>query len=246
MEQIATKTEIFNQLQQEILRLQGLSKPTTGSAIRTGLGPVEAACPGGVFPMAAVHEFLSYQKEHAAATNGFISGILGRLMLSGGSCLWIGNKRTIFPAAMKIFGLEPDRIIFLDLEREKDVLWATEEALKCEGLAAVVSELSELSFTESRRLQLAVEQSHVTGFIHRYYPRKENTVACVSRWRILPLASEMDSNLPGIGFPRWNVELRKIKNGRPGTWQFEWSDTGFRHLSTAIPVAISQKVSQTG
>lgn len=39
-----------------------------------------------------------------------------------------------------------------------------EEALKCGGLAAVVGEVQDISFTASRRLQLAVEQSGVTGF----------------------------------------------------------------------------------
>ena len=38
------------------------------------------------------------------------------------------------------------------------MLWVIEEALKCEGLAAVIGEIKELSFTQSRRLQLAVEK----------------------------------------------------------------------------------------
>ena len=42
-------------------------------------------------------------------------------------------------------------------------MWAIEEALKCDGLAAVIGEMKELSFTNSRRLQLAVEKSHVTN-----------------------------------------------------------------------------------
>jgi protein ImuA len=38
-----------------------------------------------------------------------------------------------------------------------------------EGLAAVVAEIQELSFMTSRRLQLATEQSGVTGFMLRHY-----------------------------------------------------------------------------
>jgi len=40
-----------------------------------------------------------------------------------------------------------------------------EEALKCESLSAVIAETPEISFTVSRRLQLAVEQNRVTSFI---------------------------------------------------------------------------------
>jgi protein ImuA len=137
----------------------------------------------------------------------------------------------VFPPALKVFGIEPQRIIFIDVNRPKEALWAVEEALKCEALAAVVGELSELSFTESRRLQLAVEQSKVTGFIHRYNPRSENTVACVTRWKIKPAPSSEEEGLPGLGFPRWNVELLKVRNGRPGSWQIEWSAGSFKQVN---------------
>ena len=98
-----------------------------------------------------------------------------------------------------------------------------EEALKCDGLSAVIGEMQELSFTASRRLQLAVEQSRVTGFILRHNPRNLNTTACVTRWKITSLPSELADDMPGVGFPRWNVELLKIRNGKPGAWQIEWT-----------------------
>jgi protein ImuA len=62
-----------------------------------------------------------------------------------------------------------------------------EEALRCNRLAAVVAEIGELSFTASRRLQLAVEQSRVTGFILRLKPRNLTSTACVTRWRVTSL-----------------------------------------------------------
>ena len=96
-----------------------------------------------------------------------------------------------------------------------------EEALKCKGLSAVIGEIPELSFTTSRRLQLAVEQSNVTGFILRSNPRNLNTTTCVTRWKIRPIASLLEESLPGLGFPRWNVELVKVRNGYPGRWEIE-------------------------
>src|SRR5450631_649056 len=97
-----------------------------------------------------------------------------------------------------------------------------EEALKCEGLAAVAGEIPHIDFTASRRLQLAVEKSSVTGLLLRHRPRQLNTIACVARWQINPLPSELEDDLPGVGFPRWNVELLKVRNGKPGAWQMEW------------------------
>jgi protein ImuA len=78
----------------------------------------------------------------------------------------VSTTRTIFSPALKTFGIKPRRIIFVDLYQYKECLWAVEETLKCDALTAVVGELGELNFAESRRLQLAVERSNVTGFIH--------------------------------------------------------------------------------
>ncbi len=233
MTQLAEKNDVIQQLQKEVLSLQGYKRASGSQSIKTGLGLMERAFPGKTFPIGAVHEFISNAIEDTASTNGFIAGLIGKLM-QGGACLWVSSKRTIFPPALKIFGIEPERIIFIDLAKQKDVLWSIEEALKCESLAAVVGELNELSFTESRRLQLAVEQSNVTGFIHRYNPKSENTVACTTRWKVKPLASVTESGMPGLGFPRWNVQLLKVRNGKPGSWQIEWSAGNFQHIPKQV------------
>lgn len=219
------KSNIFKDLQSEILALQGL-KAAYGLKKDIGLGPVLNAFPNGTFPTGAVHEFISEQYEDSAATTGFIAGLLSALMDKKGAALWISAGRTIFPPGLKKFGIEPDHFIFLDLKKEQDVFWAMDEALKCQSLSAVVSELHNLDFTSSRRLQLSVEQSHVTGFILRKNIRAINTTACVSRWKITPLASELEK-LPGLGFPRWQVELLRMRNGKAGSWNIQWMDGRF-------------------
>jgi len=162
-----------------------------------------------------------------------------------GATIWISSSRTVFPAALKTFGVEPDQIIFVDLEKEKDVLWTMEEALKCNRLTAVIGELREINFTESRRLQLAVEQSRVTGFILRQQSRIQNTIACVSRWRITSLQSELEEGMPGVGFPRWHAELLKVRNGYSGKWKVEWQSNHFEEISENI-FSIEEQKRKTG
>jgi protein ImuA len=241
-----TRKQIISQLQEQILLLQGFKAPT-GATESIGLGELEGAFPNSIFPLGAIHEFLNAEQEHAAASGGFIAGLLTTLMLNGGACLWVGTSRTLFPPALQAFGVEADRIIFIDVKCERDVLWAMEEALKCEGLAAVIGELREISFAQSRRLQLAVEQSKVTGFILRSDLRKATSTTCVARWKISPIPSELDGGMPGVGFPRWNVELLKVRNGNPGVFQLEWSAGGFRSIKKATAEnTIGQQVRKAG
>lgn len=223
-----TKKDVIARLQKDILRWQGFKPASAEVAGGIGLGPAEAAFPGGVFPEGVLHEFVSAGPEYTAASSGFIAGILNTLMRQGGACLWIGVSPVIFPPGLKAFGVDPDRVIFIDLKREKDVLWVTEEALKCKGLVAVISELREISFSRSQRLQLVVEKSGVTAFILRSDPRRISATACTARWQITPLSSEPEKGMPGVGLPRWNVELLKVRNGNPGVWEVEWHKGRFR------------------
>jgi protein ImuA len=235
-----TKADIIAKLQREILPLQGF-KPVKGNSVDAGLGPIRSAFPNHTFPVGAIHEFINTKREDVSASGGFIAGILSALMRSNGVCIWVSATRTIFPPALYNYGIAPDKIIFIDLKNEKQVAWVMEEALKCEGLAAVIGEMREIDFTTSRRLQLAVEQSRVTGFILRNNPRALNTTASIARWRITSLPSELTNDMPGVGHPRWNVELLKIRNGKPGNWQVEWSAGKFRHASRISSLPLTER-----
>ncbi len=238
---------IIEQLQKQILSLQGGKPAQEQTALPLGLGVMESVFQGGAFPKGAIHEFISASSEEAACTTSFISVVLGKLMKQGGHCMWISTvpRRSVFPHALGVFGLAADRIFFVDAATARETLWALEEALKCGAFVAVVGELNELSFNESRRLQLAVEQSPVTGFVHRFRPRVQSPVACITRWKISPLASEAPDGLPGLGFPRWQLNLLKIRSGQPAQWQVEWSPQT-RSLVYIGPPAISSHERQTG
>jgi Uncharacterized conserved protein len=231
------KQELVSKLQQDILLWQGFKLQGKEAAEAIGLGELENVFPNGVFPKKAIHEFITVLPEHAAASDGFIGGLLSVLMKDGAACVWISTARKLFPVSLCLFNVEPERIIFMDVTREKDVLWIMEEALKCEGLAAVVAELNELSLIESRRLQLAVEGSGVTGFILRKDARKAVSTVATARWKISPVPSVTEDEMPGVGFPRWKVELTKVRNGNPGSWIMEWGGDRFVEVLPALKTA---------
>lgn len=231
---------IIAQLQSDILRLQGF-KTRSHKSVDLGLGPVALAFPNATFPLGAVHEFLVTGKEDTAVTTGFIAGLLSSIAGCNGAVMWISSFRTLFPPALKLFGIDPDRFIFTDLKREKDILWAMEEALKCDALSAVVGEIPDLGFTASRRLQLAVEQSQVTGLVVRNCPRKLESTACVSRWKITTLPSQPVDELPGVGFPQWRLEVLWVRNGKPGVWDVRWINGKFEPVEVFRPANMVER-----
>ena len=235
----SSKAHIIAQLQKDILPLQGYKPLAGNTGFDGGLGFIKNAFPNASFPLGAIHEFFCTGMEDMSASGGFIAGILSSIMQGEGISVWISSSQMIFPVALKSFGIEPHKVIFVNVRTEKEILWVMEEVFKCEGLAAVIAETPEISFTASRRFQLAVEHSRVTGFIIRCNPKNLAT-ACVTRWKITPLATNAEDGLPGVGFPRWNVALVKVRNGTPGQWQLEWTGR-FRHISKRVSILREQQ-----
>lgn len=229
------KANIISQLQQEILALQGF-KTTNAHTPAIPLGPLADAFPNNSFPLGAIHEFLYSNLEDGAATCGFITGLLKPMMANNGVVFWVAQGPRIFPPALESMGIQPDKIVFVDVKSEKHVLWSVEEALKCPVITAVIGEVTRISFTASRRLQLAVEQSEVSGFLLCHSSATPTATASVTRWRITSLPSYIAENLPGVGFPQWRVELLRIRNGRPGVWDVRLSAGKFETAITSDQV----------
>jgi len=220
---IKSKAELLANLRKEAQALEGFKPISNGFIDLVGLPSVNQCFPEKVFPLAAVHEFFCNTDEEVTASGAFTSGLLSKLLCKGGRALWITSRLHIYPHALKQYGISPHKVIFLRLTKERDIIKAIEEALRCKALSSVVAELPELDFTISRRFQLAIEQTGVPCFLLRQKPRNVTT-ASVTRWQVSALPSHIEEGLPGIGFPCWKVSLLKVRNGKTGSWNLRWEN----------------------
>lgn len=220
-------TILIESLRADIQRLEGF-RPQ-GWVNNSDLGPLQETFPNG-FPKGALHEFFASQPESLSATLGFISGLLS-ITHKSGCILWVSANRKVFPPALQAFGLDPGRILFADLKSERQIPWAIEEALKCTGITAVVGEMKTLDFLTSRRFQLAAERTQHSGFFLRTGAFNNEPTACVTRWKVEAMNSstlqDESGVLPGIGFPKWKVELLRMRNGKANRWELQWSQQQF-------------------
>ena len=118
----------------------------------------------------------------------------------------------------------PRRLVLLRAPNEREILWAMEEGLRSRALAAVVGEVEALSTSASRRLQLAAESTGVTGFVLHRNAGHAAASAAVTRWRVAAMPSAPVAGEPGIGQPRWRVELLRCRGGMPAAWEVEACD----------------------
>ena len=203
-----------------------------------GVVEVDERLPAGGLALGSLHEVIEAgpASDHAAIATLFAAGFFARLP---GPILWCLRGRDLFAPALARIGLHPDRVIYCETWKDRDVLPAMEEGLRCKGLAGVVGEVTRLSLNASRRLQLAAGESGVTALVIRRWcgQSADEPNAAATRWRVSPHPS------PGTAFdgmPRqsWHVELVRVRGGEPHSWVLEACDAQ-GHL--AVPAALAKR-----
>lgn len=106
-------------------------------------------------------------------------------------------------------------LIHLEVPQARDVLWAMEQALACEGLAAVIGEVwgapAALGFTATKRLALRAEAGGVQAWLLRG-TAAPGLSAARERWRVASLASrDWDG-------PSWQATLFRSRSRPPAEW----------------------------
>ncbi len=133
-------------------------------------------------------------------------------------------------------GIDPARVCTVSVDREKELLWAAEEAASCAALGAVVVILGHreklYGFTASRRLKLRHEKSGVPMFILRH--NSGDATAATARWHVAPKPSRgvitTSSSTPLLGAPTFSVRREACAGLPPQTWEIEIDATTGMHM----------------
>lgn len=216
-------------------RLEALERDgrAAGKVLPFGVDPIDQALPQGGLALGALHEVagVGIDEEDGALAAAFLAGILARLAPER-PVLWCSASGDLYGPGLAACGLMPERLILARVPGEQALLWAMEEGLRSAVLAAVIGEVETLPLAASRRLQLAAEATGTTAFALRRWRNGDRAArqrgapnAAVTRWRVkaLPAGTEAD-DAPGIGRPRWRLELWRCRGGVPASWMVEGCD----------------------
>lgn len=223
------------------------ARRTSHGALPFSIAAVDARLPAGGLAFGALHEIAGGGNGavHGAAASLFAAGILAR---TTGPVLWCMTRRDLFAPALAQAGLHPDRVIYAEVGDETTVLACFEEGLRHGGLAGVVGEVAKLSMTASRRLQLVAEASGTMAIAIRRWRRMPEAsdfgqpTASVTRWRVSALPSS-PLPVPGVGRPRWLVELIRARAGECADFELEACDDTGR---LALPADVADRPAAAG
>jgi protein ImuA len=212
----AVREQVLAELRERISLIEGVRAKNVGS-LPFEVPGIDAALPGGGLAFGALHEF-------AGGGSGTVDGAAAALFAAGiaartkGHVVWCLTRPDLFFPALAQAGLHHGRVVFVEADKEEDVLASMEEALSYGGLGAVVGELVRLPMIASRRLQLAAERTGTMGIVVRRWRRQTEAndfgqpTASTTRWRVSVLPSE-ELPVPGLGRARWFLELMRSRAG---------------------------------
>jgi protein ImuA len=191
-----------------------------------------------------LHEVFAADLRLSGTALGFAFGMARPLLSpSRPALLYVqlaaDSQETGFPYApgFNRFGLDPGQIVLCRVENIVEFLWAMEEAIGCQAIAAVVADVATphkaLDFTASRRLTLRISASRTTTFLLRYGTGREASAAKL-RWRVEPgLSAAPDFDPLAPGPPRFVATLEKSRLGvraqrlEGRSFELDWTDHGF-------------------
>ncbi|MEP3245777.1 MAG: inducible mutagenesis protein A [Sneathiella sp.] len=208
--------------------------------------PLDTALPDGGLARGALHEFVPGEYADFPAAVGFAGCLLHLLAGANLPMLWCSLGRgldyppLLFPPGLSNLGIDPDRILHVEVRSEKEMLWVLEEGLSspaCPLLIAAMSEPEKLyDFKASRRLSLRAARHGGTLLLIRHHhanhpSKRRGSTAAATRWSISSRPSRpvffSNARMPGFSSPRWHVALTRCKRGKPQHWQLEWDHEAF-------------------
>ncbi|MSP81390.1 MAG: hypothetical protein EXQ94_00275 [Alphaproteobacteria bacterium] len=219
-----TRPTVLELLRERILRLEGLPPLLAGreQAAPLGVPEVDAALPWRGLPRGAVHEVVALDR---GAGTGFAALLLARLA-GAGPILWCSRRGDLHAPGLAAFEVAPERVIALAAPSPEALLWAMEEGLRSGALGAVLGEVSALSLTAARRLQLAAAGGATPAILLRSAGAEAGASVAVTRWQVAARPSATSE--PGVGPVRFQVTLARCRGGAPNAWLMEWDDATLR------------------
>lgn len=233
----ASQQATLAELREKVRRLQAARRPASGSCL-TGLPLLDRALGGGL-ATASLHEFLAPCGQAPIRTLALRAAMQA---LAGSDphgwrfrpdrwLMYLDTLGDFYPPAAARLGLPLERLLVIRVRRPVDALWTCEQALRCPAVGVVIATVRAIDPYASRRLQLAAEAGGGLGILLRHEEAREITFAA-SRLRFTPQPSP-------AGFWRTQVEVLKLREGRPGgLFVLELEHDGRPHQAAAEPSSV--------
>jgi protein ImuA len=134
--------------------------------VATGHAPLDAQLPGGGWPCGSLVEILQ-SRAGRHVWQLLMPALAHATQEENGPIVLVDPPHLPFGPALKAQGLSPERLLRVNAQTAKAALWASEQALRCADVVALMAWLPRCRGTDLRRLHLAAAQQGKLLFVFR-------------------------------------------------------------------------------
>ena len=163
---------------------------TLAQVVATGAAALDAQLPGGGWPVGALTELLQSPGVHSEWR--LLAPALARCGTA--AVVLVAPPHVPFGPALTARGVASQRLLWVNTTVAAQRLWATEQALRCAGVDAVLAWLPQARADQLRRLQMAASEYNRLLFVMRPSAARQESSPAVLRLVLEPGA------VPGSGF----------------------------------------------
>lgn len=151
------------------------------AVLPSGLAALDAALPGGGWPVGALVELLQvWPQQHVWRL--LAPALAQAVRAQDGPVVLVAPPHPAFVPGLAARGLPASRLLWVKADGAASRLWAAEQALRCAEAAAVLAWLPQAQGPQLRRLHLAAQQHRRLLFVMR--PQAAQGQASPARLRL--------------------------------------------------------------
>jgi hypothetical protein len=139
----------------------------------SGCKPLDAVLPGGGWQSGTLVELMPDQTGIGELS--LLMPSLARITQGERHIAFISPPFIPFAPALSQHGICLERLLVINAQSAKDMLWCMEQTLRCKSFGAVLAWPTALIDREIRRLQLAAEAGASIGFVYRSLQSAQET-----------------------------------------------------------------------
>lgn len=215
--------DALERLSREVALLErGGRKLTVSSVFSTGCSDMDALLPQGGYEPGSVIEYLR-RTPACGASQLALAAAAAAMESSGGFLIIVDPDKQFYPPALTGHGIDLAKVIFVRPDSVADTIWAIDQALRTDAVAAVVAEVNCLDDRSARRLQLAAQRGGGLGLLLRRAAARGAPSWAEVQWVVKPAIGDGRKrsgapidNRHAAPVRRVDVQLARLRGGNPG------------------------------
>ena len=198
----AERARVFNTLKNQLQRPK--------ASISSGYPALDACLPGRGWPLGSLVEVLLPDAGHGEQQ--LLLPVLKQLQQRNRQLVWLQPPQLPYPPGLEARGLASRQQWLVQPGNNREALWSMEQLLQSPQCGAVIAWLQPMGQHSLRRLQLAAETGGNLAVLVRHERALDDPSPAAVRLRL------------EVRERRLQVQLVKIRGGRPGTVALPWSN----------------------